>query len=272
MNNVNELAEIERESKRPCDRQACLIQPVTKDTATSQEATASTGHEVEDEFYEVTRDDLVNMLKDLRKAQSDEGMLMTRQMRELEQDRKAMRYSQIVIRVAFNDGLVLQGFFRPKEPVSALYSFVRDSIDASGDHTDFHLFVTPPRVVLPDDTKSTLFDFKLYPAALVHFKGSKPIKFKPTLSDNLKNMNEADELVHENVHKQIRNVNDEGMRWLQKEQSQQAQNIARVSGLIQSNASRSENYQATTSSSDQPRSSASKSDEKLLRFLKGSKK
>jgi hypothetical protein len=40
---------------------------------------------------------------------------MTREMRELEEDKKAMRYETVAIRVKFKNQLVLQGLFRPKE-------------------------------------------------------------------------------------------------------------------------------------------------------------
>lgn len=48
---------------------------------------------------------------------NDEKPLATKAMRELEDDKKAMRYEQVVIRIRFkSSNLVLQGFFRPKEP------------------------------------------------------------------------------------------------------------------------------------------------------------
>ncbi len=109
--------------------------------------------EESDEFFDVTVNDVRYMLTELRQRQADgdSGMLMTRQMRELADDRKAMRYAQVVVRVAGFRGtsLVLQGLFRPKESVAALYSFVRECLAADGSNTaddlDFQLFVTPPR-------------------------------------------------------------------------------------------------------------------------------
>jgi hypothetical protein len=41
---------------------------------------------------------------------------MTKFMRELEEDKKAMKYEKIVIRVHFRNRMVLQALFRPKEP------------------------------------------------------------------------------------------------------------------------------------------------------------
>ncbi len=45
---------------------------------------------------------------------------MTKAMRELEEDKRAMKYEQVVIRIRFRNKFVLQGLFRPKEPGSDL--------------------------------------------------------------------------------------------------------------------------------------------------------
>ena len=36
-------------------------------------------------------------------------------MRELENDKKAMKYEKVVIRIKFQNKIILQGLFRPKE-------------------------------------------------------------------------------------------------------------------------------------------------------------
>ena len=40
---------------------------------------------------------------------------MTKMMRELENDKKAMKYEKVVIRIKFQNKFILQGLFRPKE-------------------------------------------------------------------------------------------------------------------------------------------------------------
>jgi len=145
LNDVNELYEIEKLSKEPCDRQAVLFS-LDEPNESAQSDTANE-HFPED-IFDVTLHDLRYMLGELKRVQSDESQLMTKQMRELEQDKKAMKYAQVAIRICFKDRRVLQGFFRPKELVSTLYKFVEQSIvheENTVEDLDFHLYTSPPK-------------------------------------------------------------------------------------------------------------------------------
>ena len=52
---------------------------------------------------------------------TEEKPLTTKMMRDLEEDKKAMKYEQVVVRIKFkNSSTILQGFFRPKEPSEIL--------------------------------------------------------------------------------------------------------------------------------------------------------
>jgi len=84
-----------------------------------------------------------------------------------------MKYTQVVIRIAFKNRQVLQGLFRPKENISALYNFVRENLsqENSVEDMDFYLFQTPPKVIL-SNMKKNLFESNLCPATLVHFKNT----------------------------------------------------------------------------------------------------
>ncbi len=287
LNEMNELAEIERMSKQPCDRKTILLHLDNKKPDQADQTSVSSNVVDEEEFYKVTVDDLRFMLSDLRKTQTEDAPLMTRQMRELEQDKKAMRYTYIVIRIVFKNRQTLQGLFRPKESVSVLYDFVRESLLSvqSGHNTeedlDFYLFTTPPKVLL-SDMKKTLFECQLCPAAMVYFKNKNDTvpKLRPELLDDVKTVDEADELVHTHVHQQIRNVEHEGMNWLQKEQALK-QNLLKSTGLSkltatgQKSSTSSVAGAASGANSSTARGSNSDIDSevnrRLERFLKGKK-
>ena len=273
LNNVNELAEIEEESKRPCDRQAVLVH-LEKQQENSSKQTPNE-EENSEEFYNVTVDDLKYMLSDLKKSQTGEAPLMTKQMRELEQDRKAMRYTHLVIRVVFKDRQTLQGLFRPKEPVSALYHFVREHLSVSeneSDDLDFFLFTTPPKCVLSNDAKKNLFEMNLCPAALVYFsnKSDRVPQFKRELCESgVKSIEEADQIVCTHVHQKIRNIEHEGMNLLLKEQMV-AGNILKSSGLMSGKPSGSSSERGARTSEDRQGARAEPTtdvNKKLGRFL-----
>jgi tether containing UBX domain for GLUT4 len=293
LNNVNELADIERESKSPCERKAIIIHAEREESASSTTATMQASsstvtvddEHMDDDFYKVTVDDLKVMLKDLKKHQSEDAPLMTRQIRELEQDKKAMRYTQVVIRVVFPNRQTLQGLFRPKESVSALYAFVRESLAASTDGAnspedlDFYLFTTLPKIVLSCEAKKTLFEAQLCPAALIYFKNKSEQmpKFRDELLSEIKTPEEADEIVRQDVHGKIRDVERyEGMNLLHKEQVLTA-NLLKNSGLVSSHTNNPTTSRAAASSDDssqrqRDREPVSDVNKKLERFLKGSKK
>ena len=89
---------------------------------------------------------------------------MTKQMRELADDQRATKYSQVVVLVAgFRDQLVLQGLFRPKEKFAALYALIKECLESNSnivDDLDFFFFGTPPPCVLAD-MQRTLFEQQL---------------------------------------------------------------------------------------------------------------
>jgi hypothetical protein len=239
-------------------------------------------------FYKVTIDDLKLMLRDLKRTQGEDQPLMTKQMRELEQDKRAMRYTQVVVRVVFKNRQTLQGLFRPKEPLSALYAFVQENLlngggENSSEDLDFYLFTTPPKIVLANTGKRNLFEAQLCPAALVYFKNKSDEmpRFVSSLTADMKTIEEADEIVREDVHSKIRSeaaTAHEGMDWLKKEQMLAA-NLLKNSGLSalsKPTTSRTAGGGGSNDDDDSgPRGSrepATDVTKKLERFLKGSKK
>ena len=185
-----------------------------------------------------------------------------------------MRYTQVVIRVAFKNRQVLQGFFRPKENISALYSFVRENLsqENSIEDTDFYLFQTPPKLIL-NNMKKNLFESNLCPATLIHFKNisdKNPI-LKKELVENLKTIEEANELVRVNVHEQMRDIKHEGLDWMEREQNLVKNILKPISSTSNQHVDRYERSQTSQSNSNAV-DNKSEVNKKLERFLKGSKK
>lgn len=85
MNNFNELYEIERVSKEACERHEVLIDLDCEEVRNSNEEGERMDTDLPEDVFEITLKDLKSMLGDAKKVQSEENILMTRQMRELEQ-------------------------------------------------------------------------------------------------------------------------------------------------------------------------------------------
>jgi hypothetical protein len=214
----------------------------------------------------------------LKKAQNEDQPLMTKAMRDLEQDKKAMKYSQVVIRIAFKNRQVLQGFFRPKETISALYTFVRDNISKdlpADDAKDFYLFQTPPKIVL-NNMKKSLFESQLCPATLIHC--DRVLLLKRELYDNLTTLSHANELVRVNVHEQMRDIRHEGMDLLEREERAKGKLLKSLikapnnNNLSESQSTYENRQRQEQTSQRSDHGKSSDVNKKLERFLKGSKK
>ncbi|XP_039273125.2 tether containing UBX domain for GLUT4-like [Styela clava] len=170
----NEENEIDvRPLMTPCDRE-----PIFFNEQELQSAEINTD-DPGDEFFELTIDDMRKMLSELRYLQNDseEKPLLTARSREIQRFRSINQYPKIVVRIVFPDQSVLQGIFRPAEPVQSLYDFVSNFISSPA--TDFYLYTTPPKVILKDK-KSILYDNHLVPASKVYF-GMKNHDFEPKI-------------------------------------------------------------------------------------------
>ncbi|CAL8388189.1 unnamed protein product [Arctogadus glacialis] len=125
-------------------------------------------HELSDEFFEVTVDDIRKRFAQLKsdRRSLEETPLMTKALKESQLKEKMERYPKVVLRVQFPDRHVLQGFFRPLETVADVRRFVQNHLEDP--ELDFYLFVTPPKTVL-DEASVTLFQAHLFPGALLYF-------------------------------------------------------------------------------------------------------
>lgn len=103
---MNELEVIERESREACEREAVQFRLNNDDG--QEEKTIETSKIDDDDFYIVTVDDIRSRMSDLQRVQSEDAPLMTRQMREMEKDKRAMKYSKVAVRVSFKNGTILQ--------------------------------------------------------------------------------------------------------------------------------------------------------------------
>lgn len=264
-NDLGEMFEMEKESREACDRQAVLVNMDVVATRGANEAesmdTDNNGDDLPEDVFDLTLQDLKSMLGSLKKAQNEESVMMTKQMREQEQDLKALKYPNTAIRVCFKNRTYLQGIFRPKETAAALYKFVADNIkldDNSPDDLDFVLYTSPPRKDIKD-MKKTLFEHQLCPAAQIYFKNKSDRM--PKLSDEIKSVSstEAQQIVYVTIHQNTRQVEDEGLTWLKKEQtaaskilktSSMASNILGQNVARTSNSGQSQSHHASSSSED----------------------
>lgn len=130
--------------------------------------------ELDDSAYEVTEADVRKQLATYAKNQrAQEGKhLMTKQMREAEQARKAASYGPVPVRVEFPEGTVLQASFPAVAPVGELQELIKVALLPEAAKT-FYLFTTPPKTELKDLSLS-FYAAGLVPAARVHvgFRGA----------------------------------------------------------------------------------------------------
>ncbi|KAH8276210.1 hypothetical protein KR026_004601 [Drosophila bipectinata] len=124
-----------------------------------------------DSFFDLTVNDLKMVLRDLKRTSTgdDDAPLLTAKLRELERQKtmlaKLNQYKDCVLRIQFPDRFVLQGMFKPHEPLSKVEDFVREFLVNPGEK--FHLFTIPPKKILPSE--ETLLELNFVPNAIVHF-------------------------------------------------------------------------------------------------------
>jgi hypothetical protein len=141
---------------------------------------------------------------------TDESPLETRSMRERTQSARHMVYEQIAIRLVVNARCILQGLFRPEEPVSRLIEFARTHLICPQiGQTDFYLYTTPPRVVL-SDLRKPLSAYDLAPAAVVHFghRTISPLNVQLASNIAIRSIDEANQLAAQYVFSRARPMNE----------------------------------------------------------------
>ncbi|KAM8795017.1 UBX domain-containing protein 6 [Eudromia elegans] len=89
---------------------------------------AAARFELPDDFYGLTAEELRREQRLRSEAVEKASLLRTRAMRERDEQREQRKYNYTLLRVRFPDGCILQGTFYAREPVSALYAFVREAL------------------------------------------------------------------------------------------------------------------------------------------------
>ncbi|VDO09869.1 unnamed protein product [Rodentolepis nana] len=159
---------------RPCDREEKIFVKEIDSTVTT--TSQDDADEIPDQYFELSRAELQRMLAELRKVAGTDVLLgaQTAQQRAA-QDRLLRFFPRCVIRFIWSDNVVLQACFRPLEPVSALYDFIRERLV---DQTlPFYLFTAPPRVILSKEAETL---FKVSALILLNFMNEQVSKLHPS--------------------------------------------------------------------------------------------
>ncbi|KAJ7308341.1 hypothetical protein JRQ81_008877 [Phrynocephalus forsythii] len=121
--------------------------------------------ELPSDFFNLTAEELKREQRLRTEAVEKASMLRTKAMREKEEQRELRKYNYALLRVRFPDGYILQGTFYAREPVSALYEFVRDALQ--NDWQPFEL-LGPGGHKLTDES-AALNERGLVPSSLLTF-------------------------------------------------------------------------------------------------------
>nr|XP_026695534.1 tether containing UBX domain for GLUT4 isoform X2 [Ciona intestinalis] len=144
----------------PCDRQEVLFLEKGRNTQSNEE--------VDDKFFEVTVEDVRNMMADLQQERKkhESKELLTEEIRKARRLEKASKYPKVIVRVIFPSRHVLQAMFNPLETMKELYAIVEEHVSQS-----FYLYTSPPKEILKDKTV-TLFEAGFAPAARVYISAN----------------------------------------------------------------------------------------------------
>ncbi|XP_028569429.2 UBX domain-containing protein 6 isoform X2 [Podarcis muralis] len=121
--------------------------------------------ELPSDFFSITAEELKREQRLRTEAVEKASMLRTKAMREKEEQRELRKYNYALLRIRFPDGYILQGTFYAREPVSALYQFVRETLQ--NNWLPFEL-LAPGGHKLTDESMA-LNECGLVPSALLTF-------------------------------------------------------------------------------------------------------
>ncbi|XP_076924627.1 plant UBX domain-containing protein 2-like [Bidens hawaiensis] len=128
--------------------------------------------ELPDSFYNLSIDEVKREAESRRKKLAESQLLVPKSYKEKQAKAARKRYEKTVIRIQFPDGVVLQAFFNPREPTTALYEFVSSSLkDPSLEFELLHPVLIKRRVIPNFGEKVvTLEDEDMVPSALIKFR------------------------------------------------------------------------------------------------------
>jgi len=131
-------------------------------------------------------------------------------MRDRVHSARNMVYEQIAIRFVINSRYILQGLFRPEEPLSRLVDFARTNLICRHiEEKDFYLYTSPPRVVL-SDLRKPLSAYDLAPAAFVYLghRTVSPLDVQLASNIPIRSIDEANQLAAQYVFNRARPMNE----------------------------------------------------------------
>ncbi|XP_052394096.1 UBX domain-containing protein 6 [Carassius gibelio] len=150
------------------------------------------------DFYNLTAEELKREQQLKSEVVERNTMLRTKAMREKDEQRERRKYNYTLLRVRLPDENILQGTFLAWERVSALYQFVRESLENGWQ--PFEL-MAPGGQKLKDDEELALNECNLIPAALLTFSwdaavqadiaaagGKTAVLLKAALLENIKTL------------------------------------------------------------------------------------
>jgi len=116
-----------------------LVAPEVRNTLVFRlaEGVSASSFDVPDDFYEIGPAEAKALLASTAAKQKDELTFRTRAQREADTASRQRTYVRALLRIRLPDGILLQGTFGAREPVSAVYDFVAGSLREQG--LEFHL-------------------------------------------------------------------------------------------------------------------------------------
>ncbi|GJX04816.1 plant UBX domain-containing protein 2 [Tanacetum coccineum] len=128
--------------------------------------------ELPDSFYNLSIDEVKREAELRRKKLAESQLLVPKSFKEKQAKAARKRHEKTVIRIQFPDGVLLQAFFNPREPTTALYEFVSSSLkDPSLEFELLHPVLIKRRVIPSFGEKAiTLEEEDLAPSALIKFR------------------------------------------------------------------------------------------------------
>ncbi|CAF3779493.1 unnamed protein product [Rotaria sp. Silwood1] len=193
---------------KPCDRHP-IAYDLTK-TRTKRDNRNNPSEELPDSFYDLTADDLRSVLKDLQQQSTTDNPLETRSMRDRLHSTHIIVYEQIAIRFVINNHYILQGLFRPEEPISRLIDFIRTNLICRHiGEKDFYLYTSPPRIIL-SDLRKPLSTYDLSPAAFVYMghRTISPLNIQLISNIPIRTIDEANQLAAKYVFSRSKSINE----------------------------------------------------------------
>uniref|UniRef100_A0A336M5Y8 CSON009594 protein n=1 Tax=Culicoides sonorensis TaxID=179676 RepID=A0A336M5Y8_CULSO len=119
------------------------------------------------EFFRITLDELKREQQVRAEAIERSQILMTKAMREKEEQRVMNRYNFALIRVRFPDGVYLQGTFNVYEKLSDVFEMVKSCL--KHDEAEFSLVSPTGHKFSEDEREMSLHDLKLIPNTVLNF-------------------------------------------------------------------------------------------------------